>query len=267
MPTQSAPPKAPPKIALFLAQPAGTLVGKGKPFKNIWELCRWAHDECGYEAVTAPACSPFIDIDLAVENSGYCASILGAYARCGTPLLRLEMHTLGQLQFLHPASVPRYAMFSDGVPSTADFRAHEAAAEAKRMKVVEASAKLRFKHIVDFSGNRGWTAAKYPWTAYPSEWRLTILLLALAKHRRVLARCAELGIKLGFELHPEEDINSPFLLWLMRELAKAVAPETVPAIAANWDGSHPTLAGDSALSHLRFLRKEDLLWMIHLKEG
>jgi sugar phosphate isomerase/epimerase len=257
-----------PKVALFLAQPNGALVGEGKPFSNLKDLCRWAHKECGYEGVTAPACLPFVDIDSVLKSDSYPDDLLAGYEAFGTPLLRLEMHTVGQRMLLHPAELARFSMFAGGnLAPTATFREHEAAAEAEALKIVEASAKLGFKHLVDFSGNRGWTAAKYPWSAYPEKWRLYILLLALAKHRRVLARCAELGIARGFELHPGEDINSPLLLFLLRELAKQVAPETVPAIAANADASHPTLAGDDAARHFRFLHKEGLLQMCHLKDG
>ena len=84
------------KVVLFLAQPAGTLVGKDKPFANIGDLCKHAHERWGFEGVSAPACLPFIDIDLAVESPAYRDSIRGEYLSYGTPLVRLESHTVGQ---------------------------------------------------------------------------------------------------------------------------------------------------------------------------
>jgi sugar phosphate isomerase/epimerase len=259
--------KKSPRIVLFLAQPGGALVGKDKPFKDILELCKWAHNECGFEGVSAPACMPFIDIDSVLNSAEYPDVIRSDYACAGTPLVRLEMHTVGQRMLLHPASLPRYKMFTSDLGQEATFREYETAAETEALMIVNASAKLGFKHLVDFSGNRGWTAAKYPWSAYPAEWRLKILLLLLAKHRKVLARCAELGIVRGFELHPEEDLNSPLLLFLLRELAKEAAPETVAAIGALADASHPTLAGDCADLHFKFLHEQRLLRMCHLKDG
>ena len=255
---------AKPRVGLFLAQPCGTLVGENKPFSNHLDLCRWAADQ-GFNGVTAPACNPYVDIKQVLSSKGYGPDLLGQYEQVGTPLLRLEKHTVGQRQFLHTAGVPRYEMFVGGV--TGGVKEHEIAAENEALEIVEATHKLGFKHLVTFSGNRGWTAAKYPWSAYPKEWRLNILLLCLAKHRKVLARCAELGIKWGAELHPEEDLNSPLLLYWFRELAKKVAPETVSAIFANADASHPTLAGDEAALHFAFLAEHGLLGMCHLKDG
>jgi len=214
------PAKSAPRVCLFLAQPAGTLIGPGKPFTNVWDLCKWAKNECGYEGVTAPAGLPFVDIDEVLRSDSYGPDILAKYKDCGTPLRRLEMHVVGQRMLMHPANMIRYKMFApDWIPN-GSVQEQEALAEKQALNIVSASAKLGFKEIVDFSGNRGWTAAKYPWSAYPLQWCLFILLLLIHKHRKVLATCAECGIKRGFELHPEEDLNSPLLLYLFRELAK-----------------------------------------------
>ena len=60
-----------PRKILFLAQPGGTLVGESKPFRDIWELCTWAHKKCGFEGVSAPACPPYIDVPEAVQSAEY----------------------------------------------------------------------------------------------------------------------------------------------------------------------------------------------------
>jgi sugar phosphate isomerase/epimerase len=259
--------KSPPRVVLFLAQPFGTLVGPNKNFANLSELCRWAHEECGFEGVSAPAASDFVDIGQVIESPAYRDDIRGFYDKLGTPLTRLEMHVVGQRMLMHPATAVRYAMFGPSELAKADFRAQEDAAAKEALNIVEACGLLGFKHLVNFPGNRGWTAAKYPWSAYPKNWRRTILKLVLLKHYSVLKRCAELGIKMGFELHPEEDLESPLLLYYLRELAKQVAPEVVPAIYANADASHPTLAGNDAARHFLFLEEQSLLGMCHLKDG
>lgn len=273
--TTAPPPDAPvatkpqPKVAAFLAQPCGTLVGPGKPFATLADLCKWLHQEAGYEAVSLFAGDPCIDIGLATGNTQYCQDRLGFFRDLGTPAIRMEAHVVGQRMLMHPAELcrfkgfagPRLAALSDEVGL------HEAAATDEMVKVIQATHNLGFKRLVDFSGNRAWTAANYPWSAYPKGLLLKALLLVLLKHRSTLRLCAELGIVKGFELHPGEDLNSPYLLWLFRELAKRVAPEIVPAIGANFDASHPTLIGDDAAKHAAFLAEQGLLSMCHLKDG
>ncbi len=262
------PSKGPPKKALFLAQPFGTLVGKGKPFKTLWDLCKWAANEAGFNAVTLPAGDAFMDIGKVLSSDAYGSDMMAKYAKCGTPALRFEMHTLGQQMLMHPSDFERYKGFGAdfGLGANATVSDYETTAEARALEVVQASAKLGFREVVDFSGNRGWVGALYPWSAYPKEWRLYILLLVLLKHRRVLAECAKFGIMRCLELHPMEDINSPLLLYMLRELAKVVAPETVPAIKALADASHPGIAGDEADVHFEFMDEENLIGADHLKD-
>ncbi len=270
-PTPSAPvvPKTPPRIAAFLAQPNGTLVGPGKPFATLADLCKWLRQEAGYEAVSLFAGEPCLDVGLAAASHQYCYDRLGFFADLGTPAIRMESHIVGQRMLVHPAELCRFKGFAG--PKLAelsnDVGFHEAAAADEMVKVIQATHNLGFKRLVDFSGNRAWTAANYPWSAYPKHLLLKALLLVFLKHRNTLRLCAELGIVKGLELHPGEDLNSPYLLWLFRELVKKVAPEIVPAIGANFDASHPTLIGDDAAKHAAFLADEGLLSMCHLKDG
>ncbi len=251
---------------LFLAQPGGTLVGPGKPFADHWELCRHARKEWGFTGVSAPTCPPYVDIDGMATSDDVLKRTLDAYEECGTPLIRLESHCDGMRTVVTPHDAARIAGFGPNELLNVHHRQHESAAEKRMLKIVEVSARAKFTELVDFGGNRLWHAlSAFP--AWPKLLLLYMLLLQIFKHRTVLRRCAELGIKRCFELHPGMDLNSAYLLFLFRELAKIVAPEIVAAIFANGDPSHPTMAGDSAANQFRFLVKHGLLGAVHLKDA
>jgi sugar phosphate isomerase/epimerase len=89
----------------------------------------------------------------------------------------------------------------------------------------------------------------------------------VAKQRNNMELAASLGVKVGFELHPEEDLHSPLMLRLFRDAMHAVSPSAASAIMSNADASHPTLVGDDAAEHMKYLAEHGLLSMVHLKDG
>jgi len=258
--------KKKPAVLLFLAQPAGTLIGDAKwQFRSLADLCRWAVDECGFEGFTAPPGGIFGDVDQILQSRGYADDLQALYQSWGGPLCRFENHVDGQMQLIHPAQLDRLKGFSS--LKLKSHREYETAAETRTARNIMASAKMGFDTMVDFSGNRGYCAVDYPWPAYPPQLRMKILLLLYLKHRSNLKLCARLKVKRCFELHAENDLRSPYLLYLFREIAKVLDPEVADWIKANADASHPTLYGDNAAAHFRFLYQHDLLGANHLKDG
>jgi sugar phosphate isomerase/epimerase len=252
-------------VGVFLAQ-AMTLVGDEPwQFRNLEDLCKWLVNECGAEAFTAPPGQPFADIGQINGSSAYRDILRERFIAWGGPLIRFENHIGGQRQLLHPAQLARFSIFAPETFPT--HRGYESAASMETEKVVEASAKMDFDTLVDFSGNRGDSMFLYPWSPYPVDLRMKILLLVYLKHRKVFKLCARLKVKRCFELHAGSDIRSPYLLYLLREIAKILDPEVADWIKANADASHPTLYGDNAAAHFRFLYQHDLLGANHLKDG
>lgn len=266
--------KPKPIPALFLAQPGGALVGEGKPFKDHWELCRHAH-KLGAQGVTVPGCAPYIDLDAATGSKAtlYCRELLSRYEDCGTPLLRFENHIDAQpAGGIHSSRVVRFQDFFKPENPDKDLRARarqfQNIGTENIKKVILASGALGLNTLVAWSGGRGWAAAQYPWSAYPANYRDTILAFLIYRWQGLLELAAANGIKkTGMELHPESDIHSPLLLKLWKDATSKVSPRAADLLSANGDPSHPTLIGDDAAEHMRFLQRHDLLGTIHLKDG
>ncbi len=261
-----------PIIGVFLAQPGGALVGPGKSYKTHWDLCRRLK-QMGAEGVTIPAGGDYIDLVKASvfsrDGQGYCNQLHAEYEACGTPLLRLEAHIPGNLSNLHPSRMIRFAEMVGDIPTSdpSKLPQFELKGQEAMAMAIKASAQLGLPNLVAFSGGRGWAAAQYPWPAFPENYRQWVLALMVAKHRKNLELAAKLGVKVGFELHPEEDLHSPLLLKFFRDAMHTVSPDAASAIMANGDASHPTLVGDDAAEHMEYLAQENLLSMVHLKDG
>ncbi len=263
------------RVGVFLAQPGGTLVGKDKPFANHWDLCSHLAS-MGAECVTAPAGGDFINLAEATapgqKSVDYCGTLHERYAACGTPLVRLEAHLPGNISNIHFTRVPGFSAMlgepTDPVqPGKLPFTKFEESGRTQMKQAIMASAALGLPNLVAFSGGRGWAASQYPWPAYPKDYRQWILALMVLKWRDNLELAADFGVRIGFELHPEQDLMSPLMLKLFRDAMNKVSPKAARAIAANADASHPTLIGDSADEHMAYLEEQQLLSMVHLKDG
>ncbi len=257
-----------PQIAMFLAQPNGTLVGPGKPFTDHWALCRH-FAKMGAEAVTLPACAPFIDLDRAAAAHGgaYCRELKQKYMDCGTPALRLEAHVPTGLLAAGTAHVARFerGFGFDHLPATP--KAFQWHASNQVDLAIRASSNLQFGELVAFSSGRGFQRGLYPWSGFPPKWQLYIIALLILKWRQHLENAHKLGVTVGYELHPEHDLFSPRLLKAMRDALAEISPNAAKAGKANADASHPTLQGDDAAAHFLFLQVNELLAMCHLKDG
>lgn len=259
--------------ALFLAQPGAALVGKGKPFKDHWELCRAAF-KFGARGVTIPAAEPYIDLQRAARDDGsYLSELKNLYEDCGTPLLRLETHVSAQAAGgLHSSRVERFRNFFSPEKPFEDLRARARQFEQigyKQMELaIRATGNLCLDTLVGWSGGRGWAAALYPWTPFPANYQRTILAFQVYRWQKLYELAHTLGIKaFANELHPESDIHSPRLLKMLRDMMEKVSPDAAKVIKANADASHPTLIGDDAADHTRYLRENGLIGAVHLKDG
>ncbi|MEI8062231.1 MAG: TIM barrel protein [bacterium] len=256
-----------PVVAVFLAQPGGTLVGPGKPFNDHWALCRALH-EMGAQGVTLPACAPYIDLDAATgsKSADYCRELQDHYTECGTPALRLEDHYGGQRKLVSP---DRLARIRDFAPPGTDFSVSgfEQSGSDSMEKSIRASANMGFKKLVTFSGGRAWSAGLYPWPPHPVNFLEYAISLLVLKWQPSLELADKEGVEIGKELHPEEDVHSPLVLKTLSDALKVISPSAANALKANYDASHPTLIGDDAADHAKYLVEHGLLGMAHLKDG
>lgn len=259
--------------ALFLAQPGGALVGPGKPFPDHWALCRHAF-RLGARGVTIPGANPYIDLARAASgDQAYCSELLKRYEDCGTPLLRIEGHISAQAAGgLHSSRVVRFSNFFKPENPSKDLRARarqfQEIGDTEIRQMIMASGNLGLKTLVAWSGGRGWAAAQYPWSAYPKNFQATVLAFLVHRWQKHYELAHSCGLdSIAGELHPEEDIHSPLLLKLWRDVMVRVSPNAARVMKANSDASHPTLIGDDAADHTRFLYEQNLIGAVHLKDG
>ncbi|MEJ1161897.1 sugar phosphate isomerase/epimerase family protein [Prosthecomicrobium sp. N25] len=239
---------------IFLAQ----FAGDAPPFNSFEGMTRWA-GELGYKGVQVPTWDGrLIDLAKAASSQDYCDELKGIAAGNGVAITELSTHLQGQLVAVHPA----YDELFDGF-APANVRgnptARRAWAEEQVRLAAQASRRLGLTAHVSFPGAFAWPFL-YPWPQRPAGLIETAFAELGRRWRPLLDAMQENGVRVGFEIHPGEDVfdGATFEMFL-----DAVGGHQ--ACGINYDPSHFLL---QQLDYLDFIDiYHERIYAFHVKDA
>jgi len=211
--------------AIFLAQ----FVRDQAPFHSLDPICRWAA-ALGYQGVQMPAWETrFIDLPQAASSQAYCDDWRARLASGGVQLTELNAALAGQVMGIHPAYEVAFQAF---YPKGLDDRGRVAWATEQLQLTLRAAAKLGTKCVPVLPGGLAWHLA-YPWPQRPAGLIDEAFREMARRWRPILDLAQELGLTVGYELHPGSDLFDGCTF--ERFLAEV---DDHPAAGLNYDPSH-----------------------------
>jgi len=187
--------------AIFLAQ----FASHAAPFNRLDTISKWAAG-LGYKGVQIPTWDArLFDLKRAAESRTYCDELTSTLGKSGVELTELSTHLQGQLVAVHPA----YDQMFDGFAAESvrnNPQARQAWAVEQLRLAAKASANLRLKTHVTFSGALAWPYV-YPWPQRPAGLIETAFDELAKRWKPILDAFDEAGVNLCFELHPGEDLH------------------------------------------------------------
>ena len=225
--------------AIFLAQ----FVRNEPPFDSLENICRWAAS-LGYRGVQVPAWEDprFIDLEKAAGSRAYCDDWRARLAGCAVQLTELNGSLAGQVMAIHPAYEVAFQPF---YPKGLDDRGRVAWATEKLRQTVRAAANLGTTCVPVLSGGLAWHLA-YPWPQRPAGLIDEAFAELARRWRPVLDLARDLGVAIGYELHPGSDL---FDGHTFERFLHEVGDH--PAACLNYDPSHFVL---QHLDYAEFIR-------------
>jgi sugar phosphate isomerase/epimerase len=240
--------------ALFLAQ----FMGDEAPFNSLEGICQWAAD-LGYKGVQIPTWeSRLIDLEKAATSKTYADELKGKVASYGLEITELASHLQGQLVAVHPV----YDKMFDGfAPAELHGKPAERTAWAvQQLKwSAQASRNLGLDNHLSFSGALLWPFV-YPWPQRPAGLVEEGFGELAKRWRPILDTFEEVGVNIGYELHPNEDLHDgiSFELFL-------AAVDNHPRVGINYDPSHFIL---QQLDYLSFIDiYHERIFAFHVKDA
>ncbi len=240
--------------AIFLAQ----FAGDEAPFDSLGTIAAWAAD-LGYKGVQIPSWdSRLFDLARAAESKSYCEEVRGTLADHGLEITELSTHLQGQLVAVHPA----YDEAFDGFAAP-EVRGNPAARQAwavdQMMKAAAASANLGLSAHASFPGALAWPYL-YPWPQRPAGLVEAAFDELAARWRPILDAFDEIGVDIGFEIHPGEDLHDGATFEMFLDALGGHA-----RCGINYDPSH------FVLQHLDYLEFIDIyherICAFHVKDA
>ena len=225
--------------AIFLAQ----FAGDAAPFNSLDAICGWAAS-LDYHGVQIPSWDGrLFDIEKAASSDAYCDEVKGIVARHGLEITELSTHLQGQLVAVHPAYDESFDAFAPQKLRGNPRARQEWAVEQVRL-AARASRRLGLDAHVSFSGALAYPYL-YPWPPRPKGLIDTAFDELARRWRPLLDAFDEVGVDVGFELHPGEDLldGASFEVFLERVGGH-------PRCGINYDPSHFLL---QALDYLAFI--------------
>jgi sugar phosphate isomerase/epimerase len=225
--------------AIFLAQ----FVRDSAPFNSLEAICGWAAS-LGYKGVQVPAWEDprFIDLAQASTSRAYCDDWRERLSGCGVQLTELNASLAGQVLAIHPAYEEAFQPF---YPKGLDDRGRVDWATGQLQRSVRAAANLGTRCLPVLSGGLAWHLA-YPWPQRPGGLIDEAFAELARRWRPVLDLAQELGVAIGFELHPGSDL---FDGHTFERFLEEVGGH--PAACLNYDASHFVL---QHLDYAAFIR-------------
>jgi sugar phosphate isomerase/epimerase len=225
--------------AIFLAQ----FAGDKPPFNSLESIAGWAAS-LGYKGVQIPTWdSRLFDLAKAAESKTYCDEIAGTCREAGVEITELSTHLQGQLVAVHPAYDEGFDAFA-AAEVRGDPKARQKWAVDQMKKGARACRNLGLSSSVSFTGALAWPYL-YPWPPR-SPGLIETAFDELAKRwKPILDAYDKVGVDVGFELHPGEDVmdGATFEMFLERL-------DNHPRCQINYDPSHFVL---QQLDYLEFI--------------
>jgi sugar phosphate isomerase/epimerase len=213
--------------AIFLAQ----FAGDAAPYNSLKSIARWAAD-LGYKGIQIPSWDGrLFDIAKAAESKGYCDEVAGTCREAGVEITELSTHLQGQLVAVHPAYDSGFDAFAPA--SVHDNpKARQQWAVDQMMKGAKASRNLGLDNSVSFPGALVWPYL-YPWPPRAPGLIETGFDELARRWRPILDAYDAVGVNVGFELHPGEDIMDGVTFEMFLERL-----DNHPRCRINYDPSH-----------------------------
>ena len=240
--------------AVFLAQ----FMGDEPPFTNLDTICAYMAG-LGYKGVQIPTWDGrLIDLQKAADSKDYCDELKGKVAEHGLEITELASHLQGQMVAVHPAYD---AMYNGFAPQQAhnDRRAKMEWGTQQMLLNAKASANLGLKAHPTFSGALLWPFL-YPWPQRPAGLVEMAFKELADRWRPILNAFDEVGVDVGYELHPGEDLHDGITFEMFVE-----ALDGHPRAQINYDPSHFVL---QQLDYLQFIDLyHDRICAFHVKDA
>ena len=225
--------------AIFLAQFAGDKA----PFNSLQAIAEWAAS-LGYKGIQIPTWDGrLFDLAKAAQSRTYCDEVAGMCREAGVEITELSTHLQGQLVAVHPAFDAGFDAFAPPEVS-GNPKARQGWAVDQVKKAAKAARNLGLDNTVSFTGALAWPYL-YPWPPR-SPGLIETAFDELAKRwKPILDAYDKLGVNIGYELHPGEDVmdGSTFEMFLERL-------GDHPRCRINYDPSHFLL---QQLDYLEFI--------------
>ena len=240
--------------AIFLAQ----FADDQSPFNSLEEIAAWA-SHLGFKGVQIPSWDErLFDLKNAAESQTYCDEVKAILQQHGIEITELSTHLQGQLVAVHPA----YDSLFDGfaAPEVQNNPAARQTWAVEQLKLAaKASANLGLTSHASFPGALAWPYL-YPWPQRPNG-LVELAFDELAKRwRPILDAFDEVGVDIGFEIHPGEDLHDGITFEMFLERVN-----NHPRCNILFDPSHLIL---QQLDYLSFLDEyEDRIKLVHIKDA
>jgi len=239
---------------IFLAQ----FIRDEPPFNGLETLCQWAAGH-GYRGVQLPTNDlRIMDLKTAAESKTYCDQLLGMVRAHGLEITELSTHLQGQLVAVHPAYDK---LFDDFAPHAVHGNpaARTTWAVEQLILAAQASQNLGLQAHVTFSGGLAWPYM-YPWPQRPAGLVAEAFRELATRWVPILDAFAEAGVKVCYELHPNEDLFDGLSFERFVD-----ACQGHDAACINYDPSHFVLQG---LDYLEFIDYyHDRIGAFHVKDA
>ena len=187
--------------AIFLAQ----FADDQSPFSSLEEIASWA-SALGFKGVQIPSWdSRLFDLETAANSESYCQDVQETLLNHGIEITELSTHLQGQLVAVHPA----YDSMFDGFAAP-EVRNNPSARQAwavKQLKLAaKASSNLNLRTHASFPGALAWPYF-YPWPQRPNGLVEQAFDELAKRWHPILDSFEEVGVDIGFEIHPGEDLH------------------------------------------------------------
>ncbi len=240
--------------AIFLAQ----FAGDEAPFNSLASMAEWA-GSLGYKGIQIPTWDGrLFDLKKAAESKDYCDEVKGTAAIHGVEVTELSTHLQGQLVAVNPVYDTAFDGFAaEEVRGNPSARTDWAVDQVKM--AATASRNLGLDTQVSFTGAFSWPFL-YPWPQRPAGLIEDSFDELARRWKPIFDHCSEHGNRIGFELHPGEDVFDGATFEMLLERVDNHA-----ACGINYDPSHFIL---QALDYLDFIDiYHERIYAFHVKDA
>jgi sugar phosphate isomerase/epimerase len=240
--------------AIFLAQ----FAGDAAPFNSLDAICGWAAG-LGYKGIQIPTWDGrLFDLKKAASSKTYCDEVKGIVDEHELSITELSTHLQGQLVAVNPTFDAGFDGFA-----APEVRGNPKARTKWAIDQVKLAAKacsnLGLDTQVSFTGAFCWPFI-YPWPQRPAGLVESGFDELAKRWKPIFDYCDGLGVNIGFELHPGEDVHDGVTFEMFLERVG-----NHPRCGINYDPSHFIL---QQLDYLEFIDiYHERIFAFHVKDG